>query len=372
MSENEYKEVVTHSYGENVKNSFGNIVIGIILFVISVMLLWNNEGNLAKQNKIANYITKNAIPVEVTAVDKANNNKLISVAGDATTEATLSDGIITIPNALAMKRTVEMYQWQENKHTDTETKMGGTTTETTTYSYEKVWSDSEIDSSDFHVKSHVNPPFTVKSQRWNAKTGKLGDFNLIETQTSALHHLEDYTNLPQNAKYTISENYYYKASDVANPQIGDIRISYSYLPSGSQISVIGMQRTNKTITPMISKEGRVYLQYDGLLSQDEVVEKYRQGNVFMRNLLRFVGFILMFIGLNIVLKPLSVLLSFIPIFKNIMSAITGGLVLLISAVLSLTIIAISWLFYRPLLTVGLFIIIAVLIVAIKYMIKPQK
>ena len=369
MSEDSIKEVTTHSFGENVKNSFGGIIIGILLFVASIMVLWTNEGNLAKQNKIAKFVCENAIPVEVTTVDKANDNKLISTSGEAVTEVSLTDGILTVPNALVLERKVEMYQWRENQNTDSETKMGGSTTDVTTYSYEKVWSDSAIDSSDFHSKSHANPPFTIKSARYNAKTGKFGDYNLKETQTSALHHLTDYTDLPQNPQYKTFDSYYYRGNDINDPKIGDVRISYSYIPSGTQLSVIGMQRTDKTITPMVSKLGRIYIQYDGLLSQDEMIEKYRQGNVFTRNIVRFLGFILMYIGLNMILKPLSVVLSFIPIFEKIVSAITGGLVLLISAILSLTIIAVSWLFYRPFFSICLFVIVAGLVICLKKVLK---
>lgn len=367
MGENEYTETVTRSYGENVKNSIGGIVFGLLLFVLSIVLLWNNEGNLANKNEIAKFINKEAIPVESVKVDTANNNKLISTTGEATTEAKLTDGIITVPQALVLNRNVEMYQWQENQETKSETKMGGSTTETTTYTYEKVWSDHQIDSSKFHKTSYYNPPFTLKSERFEAKTGKFGDFKLCPIQTSSFHNLSDYTELPENSRYKICDNYYYKGNNIEQPSIGDIRISYSYVPSGTQISVVGVQRADKTITPMISKNGKIYIQYEGLLSQNEVIEKYRQGNAFTTNLFRLIGFLMMFFGLNMMLKPLSMVLSFIPLFANLVSAITGGIVFLISAILSLTVIAISWLCFRPVLAIVLFIIIAGLI----YLIKTQ-
>ena len=370
MSENEFQETTTHSYGENVKNSFGNIIVGVLLFIGSIMILWTNEGNLANKNQMANYINKTAIPVEAAAIDKSNNNKLISTSGEATTEATLSDGIITLPKTLVLNRKVEMYQWEENQETKTDTKMGGTTTETTTYSYEKVWSEHQIDSTKFKRTSYYNPPFPLKSQRYEAKTGKFGEYKLSDSQFKSFHSLEDYTDLPQNPKYTIYDNCYYNGN-AESPKIGDIRITYSYLPSGAQISVIGVQRADNTITPMVSKKGRIYIQYDGLLSQDELLEKFRQGNAFMANLLRIVGFIMMFAGLNMILGPIATLLSFIPFFSQLVSAITGGVVFLISAVLSLTIIAVSWCFYRPLLTIGLLVIVAGLIFLIKALIKNK-
>ncbi len=359
------QEIKTISYGQNVKNAFGSVIVGVVLFISAVLVLWFNEGNCAANNKIASYVNKNATPVEITSVDKINDNKLITVSGQAETAESLSDGIITVPNALALKRSVEMYQWEEDKKTESKTKVGGTTTETTTYTYDKVWSENEIDSSKFHNTSYSNPPFTLKSERYNAKTGKFGDFVLSDVQTGAIGDLEPYTKLAQNYQYKIFQNYYYKGNNPQAPNIGDVRISYSYMPSGAKISVIGLQRSDKTITPMVSKFGRIYIQYNGLLSQAEMVEKFKKDNAFTTNIFRVFGFLLMFIGLNILLRPLSVLLSFIPLFEKLVSAITGGIVFLISIILSMAIIAVAWLFYRPVAAVCLLVIVVALAVLIK-------
>ena len=371
MNENSYTEITTNSFGRNIKNSFVGLVLGLILFLVSIFVLWFNEGNLAKQNQIAIYINKNAIPVESISVDKINDNKLISTSGNAITDESLTDGIITIPNALVLSRKVEMYQWKENQQTKTDTNLGGSSTKKTMYSYEKVWSEYPINSSNFHKTLYVNPSFTIKSERFNAQKGDFGDFVLSNYQTSSFNNLYEYLNLPQNPKYVISGNYYYKTKNIESPNIGDIRISYKYMPSDSPISVIGMQRTDKTITPIAIKQGNVYIQYDGLLTKAEMIEKFKKNNIVITNIFRFVGFLLMFIGLNLILRPIAVLLSFIPIFEKIISFLSGGLVFLISAVLSLIIIAISWAFYRPILTIGLSTVVAALIVLIKNKIKQQ-
>ena len=76
-----------------------------------------------------------------------------------------------------------MYQWQENVKTSSKDELGGGTTETKTYSYEKVWSSNEIESKDFKQKKYVNPSsFPVKSARYYAETGDLGDFKLTSQQ----------------------------------------------------------------------------------------------------------------------------------------------------------------------------------------------
>ena len=50
-----------------------------------------------------------------------------------------------------------MYQWQETKTEETtKDSVGGGETTTTRYEYDKIWSDSEIDSSSFQQPSHSN------------------------------------------------------------------------------------------------------------------------------------------------------------------------------------------------------------------------
>ena len=364
-----FKETNTISFGSKIKNSIVGVLIGIILFIASIIVLWCNEGNYAKQIQIADYINKNAVPTDSAIIDRINDGKLITTFGSATTKQTLSDDIIAIHDSLVMERTVEMYQWIENKQTERKDNMGGSTTETTTYSYEKVWSAREVDSSDFHKQSYVNPHFTIKSARYNASEGRLGEYKLTETQTSRLNDTIEFTNLPQNSKYKLIDNYYYQGTDFNNPKIGDIRISYSYIPSGKKISVVGKQNSDNTISQMYTKKGNIYIQYDGTLSLDEILYKFRHDNSLMTNIFRILGFVLMCIGLNLIKEPIAAVLSVVPVLSNIFSGLTFVLVAIIALILSLLVIAIAWLFYRPLLAAVLIAVIVYLIMVLKDKLK---
>jgi hypothetical protein len=64
-------------------------------------------------------------------------------------------------------RRVEMYQWEEEEHTETHDEMGGGQTTETTYTYNKVWSENHIDSSNFYKSSqYVNPSWKYESETW--------------------------------------------------------------------------------------------------------------------------------------------------------------------------------------------------------------
>lgn len=360
------------SYGKNIKNSFGGAVLGFILFIASFVLLWWNEGHSVMQIKKADYINKNAVAVASDTVDRQNDNALISTSGEAVTNETLNDGLISIQNALVLDRKVEMYQWDEDVETSRKDNLGGSTTETKTYRYKKTWSDWEINSDNFANKSHVNPKFKIKSERVNAKTGKMGAYNITETQTDRIRGLQSYTSLPYNPQYKIENGVYYQGKDINNPEIGDIKISYKYAPSGVKISLIGQQKADNTISQYQFKKGEIYIQYSGLLTQDEMVEKFKNTNTLITNILRVAGFLLMFVGLNLIINPIITILKFIPFVASITSFLTMGVVFLVSLILSLLNIAIAWFVYRPLLSILLLVIISGIAYLISQKIKSKK
>ena len=340
-----FTETNNLSFGQNIKNSFAGVIIGIILFLASFVILWLNEGHSVAQIAKANYMAKNAIEVSTDIINRDNDNKLIQVSGKAVTNTTLTDDIVTIPNAFALSRNVEMYQWQENSQTETKDEVGGSTTETTTYSYEKVWSSERIDSEDFHKSGHNNPKFPLQSADYYAESGKLGEYNKIFEST------------------------YYKGYDPENPNIGDIRISYEYVPSGVNISIIGQQKSDNTISNLKLKNSSVYLQMDGLNTKEEMINSFRQDNKFFTNFIRIVGWLLMFIGLNLLINPLVTLFKIFPFASSIIGFLTSGLMFLVSLALSLLTIAIAWFAYRPTLSIGLIIVICGIIYLIKSKVK---
>ena len=360
-----YTETTKISYGENIKNSLSGLIIGLILFLASFVVLWMNEGHNVAQLGKASYMNKNAIEISAEKIDRNNDNKLVQVSGEATTNETLTDKTITVSNVFVLSRKVEMYQWEENVKTEKKDELGGGTTETKTYTYEKIWSDREINSNNFKKPSYSNPPFPVKSEDYYAKSGKLGDFMLTSKQIERMHAYKELENLPQKYEYKINGNSYYKGNDLQNPQIGDIKISYQFVPSGTGISIIGKQKPDNTLTSMTYKDSTVYLQQDGIKDKAEMLDTFKQSNKIFTIILRVAGWFIMFIGLSMLINPLVVLFKVVPFLEKFVGAITGGVIFLISLVLSLLTIAIAWLAYRPLLSIGLLIVVGGLVFVLK-------
>jgi len=116
MSPDTVTEVTSQSWFSRIGDSFKGIIGGILLILIAVVLLFWNEGRAVKRYKTLQEGRGAVVSVSVTTVDPANEGKLIHVTGTAETDATLTDPIFGISvNAVKLRRSVEMYQWEESE-----------------------------------------------------------------------------------------------------------------------------------------------------------------------------------------------------------------------------------------------------------------
>ena len=94
-----------------------------------------------------------------------------------------------------------------------------------------------------------------------------------------------------------------------------------------------------------------------------------KGNAMWTWILRIIGFLLMKAGFGAILHPLSVLADVVPFIGNIVGAGTGIIGTLLALPLSLVVIAIAWIFYRPVIGI---IILAVVIASIVLLVMKLK
>ena len=362
------------SYGGRIKNSIVGFIIGILLFLASFVVLWKNEANGARLANQEKYVEKNAIEVSVETPQRENDNKIIVTSGKLLTQESLSDENLMVRNALVLNREVEMYQWVEHKHTETRDKLGGGEERITTYEYKTEWRSKHIDSSHFeHPQGHQNPDFPIASIRLNAPVSQFGGFIGGELQSSQIKSLQPITNLPQSNIYEfIDGKYYSKGASVSAPKVGDIRISYSYAPSGVTISLIGNQNPNNTISAHPTKYGKIYWQEDDLADKATMLKNFKAHNSMRTNLVRLVGWLLMFFGLLLISGPLSAIAKFIPFLGNVTGFLGAIVALLNSLVLSIITIAIAWFAYRPFSAILLLLVAGLIIYGINNMISKNK
>lgn len=353
-----FTEVSHQSWFSRIGSAIKGIFFGLIIFVIAFPLLFWNEGRAVRRQKTLEEGSGLVMSVSADRVDPANDGKLIHVTGTADTTETLKDPVFGVSaNALKIRRDVEMYQWEEKEKKNTRKKIGGGTTTTTTYSYSKTWSSSVIHSSNFkQAGDHQNPGnMPYASETWTANPVTLDAYTL---SSSLLGKINTYTSLAVDADTSAPAgmqkvgDIFYRGENPASPEIGDIRVTFQKVPA-TPVSIVAKQVQN-TFEPYTSKNGgKLELLEIGTFSAEAMFTQAQADNRTMTWLIRGGGFLLMWIGLGMMLKLLSVLADVLPFLGNIIGAGTSLIAGLVAAVLSLITVAVAWVVYRPLLGVAL-------------------
>lgn len=153
----------------------------------------------------------------------------------------------------------------------------------------------------------------------------------------------------------------FSTANPSAPEIGDVRITWTYIPETMPVSIASVQKENSFV-PYIAENGYdVNLLYTGTHSMKAVFQKAHNENTILTWILRLVGWVMMFIGVQMILKPLSVLADVLPIAGDIVEVGTSLIAFLVSAISALVVIAIAWLFYRPVLSICLLAVVGVLV-----------
>ena len=141
--------------------------------------------------------------------------------------------------------------------------------------------------------------------------------------------------------------------DVATQtRIGDMRVTFRVIYP-HDVSIIAKQKGDSFIDYTAKNGKKVDMLSDGVKDAAEMFAAARSANTVLTWLVRVGGFLLMFIDLSMVLKPLSVLADVLPILGDIVEMGTGLVAGLAALVCSLVTIAVAWLFYRPVLGIAL-------------------
>lgn len=375
-------ETTKVSWGSRLGGSLKGIITGVALVCAGVSLLFWNEGRSVDRAKALDETSAKVISLDSPKVDYANDGKVIHVTGKATTADVISDYIfpVVVSNSYKLVRDVEMYQWYEDSHTETKTKLGGGEEQVTTYTYHKKWSNRMIDSSSFKSSSdHINPSdWYVKPAKEVAKTVNVGDFRLSDSQIESPHtsiklnfnDLGIITNTTLNRrKFVISQDGFYclgensvnmlSTNDVvatipSSPNVGDIRITFKYYPVGD-LSFIGEQRGDMIIAHA-TKTGSVLLQQEGIHSSESMMKSAKDANKFLTYLLRIIGLMMIYIGLNSVFGILAVLADVVPFIGSLVRAGVKFVCGVLALVIGLVTIAVAWMYFRPMVSIPLLVV----------------
>jgi hypothetical protein len=275
-------------------------------------------------------------------------------------------------DTLRLKRSVEMYEWKEEKSSSSHTSFGGSKTTETTYSYHKVWSNEPIASQTFHeANTHRNPPMPIRSATVTGEGVKLGAYSVDPAVTAQLNEftpIPPLTDFPANLGYRVDGDRLYRGSDGASPQIGDVRVGFSAI-SAETISVVAAQ-AGRRLAPYRMQNGYVLvIAKPGVAGAGDLFGEKKHEESRLTWILRGAGFAGMFFGFLLLTQPLTVLASILPFLEGIMGAGTALVAFALAVPLTLVTIAIAWFAHRPML--GIALLAAGLVVPVALHFRPR-
>lgn len=366
--------VSSQSWLGRIRESFKSFLMGFAMFIAAFPVLFLNEGRAVRTEKSLKEGQGAVVTVPADRVDPANEQKLVHLSGPAATEETLSDPEFGIAaNAIKLRRSVEMYQWQEKKESTTEKRAGGSTETKTTYSYSKGWSNGLADSSSFNEASGHENPSSIPYQNHEEVAQKvtIGAFNLTPSLVSMMDEFESVpvndqaAPLPEplKAQLKVHDGGYYLGAEPQTPQVGDVRISFAAVKP-ADVSVVSKQVGNTFEAYHATAGMDIEMLKRGVHTAKDMFETALAQNTMLTWILRAVGFVMMFLGLVMFFRPLSVLGDVVPFIGSMLAFGTGIFALAISGALSVATIAVAWVVYRPVLGILLLSVAIAALVAL--------
>ncbi|PJA41444.1 MAG: hypothetical protein CO182_06655, partial [Lysobacterales bacterium CG_4_9_14_3_um_filter_62_6] len=151
MARHSVTEVTHQGFGKRLTNSITGAILGGCLFIAAFPLLWWNEGRAISEYRALSEGADAVVNVANDRIAAANEGKLVHVSGRVEATPLIADaGIGVSVDGLALRRIVEMYQWQESRETHEKKTLGGGSDTVTEYKYQTDWDDDPVNSADFH------------------------------------------------------------------------------------------------------------------------------------------------------------------------------------------------------------------------------
>ena len=389
-----YQETVTTGYGTRVKQSFKSIATGFTLFLGATAMLWWNEGNSVKTADMLEEAQGACVEMEnPNKKDASLEGQLVcGTAMTATTDLLTDKDFGFSVNAISMKRSVEYYQWDEKRTEETKQKLDGSEKKVVTYDYNLKWSSSPIGSKHFKEHStHVNVVLAEfeDDEQW-AEHVSFGAYNL---NNSLIHSINTYEPLRPDMSddmlrvldktiqasyerhYTkkeglnsndynfvhVSDGQLYLGLDPNDSKVGDVRINFEKVAPASEVTVVAVV-DGDGFKPFKAKNGYTLEKLVmGRKDMNQFFENEQETNTFNTWAYRILGIVMVIGALKLIFGFVVTLTRIVPFLSTIVGWGVGVICTVLGVVWSLFVIAVAWLFYRPIVGIALLAIAGILV-----------
>lgn len=344
-----------------VKRSWLTTLIGTVLVVVALAVMFDNERSAVGVTHALDdgYSRILVIPDTTSVVFEENNGKLVLVSGELDIRDDLTDVTygVSIP-AINLKKTAQMYQWYEMEDDRKEVAHEGDHDAhvEATYSYARDWFDRKIDSESFHnTMGHHNPEqWPVNSSLSQNPSVRIGNFLLGHELKNMFNTYTPFTSDQRpdsSANIKMHAGLYFHAKNVWQPDIGDVRVQFSYAGKhGETVTVVGKQ-SGREIKPFLSESTgsnqELLFLYAGHRTAEDIFQSEHAQNRITTWAFRIAAWLASFIGLNIISHILEMIVDEYPYVRNILVMRVTSIPFSLSISLMLFTTGLSWLLYRP-------------------------
>jgi hypothetical protein len=365
------------SLSSRIMGSILRVLFGLALLVGGLYGIAWNEGRSVHRIQALQHAQAQVVSVNPQTDLSSQNGKLIHASGLATTKDQLNDPEFSIQaGAIALIRTVKMYQWKETQTEHTTKNADGSESHETTYSYQKVWSSRWLNSSRFYrPQGHENPAsMPYSSERWVAPRVTLGTVVLDRVFVDQIQQQTPVTVTPTqlaaiNAQRT-GTPFSLQAGGLTTTQgkqaqIGDLIVRFNTIEPQT-VSVMG-QLQGTQLQAFNAPTGAIELLSYGRVSASAMIQRALERNTVLTWLIRLGLFIALWVGLMCLIGPLRVVLGVIPFLGAVANLALGLAALILALVVSLVAIGVAWMAYRPALAGALFLAGLVIVLVIGHL-----
>lgn len=325
--------------------AFAGVFFGILLCLGAVVLLWTNEGRVD--------LSRIAREAAIVAPDgsAAGGAQVVSVTGALEIVEPATDPLFGIRGEyLQLTRNVEMYAWVEHERDDH-------------YNYELEWTAEPPDSGVFeYPEGHINPPLPIRTETFSAMEGRIGHFTFDPSRFSSLPAAEAASlgsDLATSSEVQVigDTTLYIGKGSPQTPEVGDVRITYQAVQVQGTVTLFGQVEGNR-VEPYLYDDDRLYGVWPG--NHEEALAAMHRAYTAQGWAFRVFGVILMWIGLSLVLHPLTSLLGRIPLLGRVGQGAVWVITLVVALGISIPIILASLVVHHlPLLLFAFFVLLGI-------------
>jgi len=340
------------------------VPLGVLLVGLSVLLLWMNENITPRADLAAGaHVLSADTPVR-------SQRGVSTVTGELGASAPVQDAeFVRGVDGVLLYRSVEYYRWVELESRETERRWGGGRRTTHEYDYKRAWLPHVPNSEYFAFPDgHTNPPPVVADAVFVAEDVRVGAwafdiyalFSVPHRQRLLLDSVE-LIGRAENAT-RVGNSLYMGDADPTSPTVGDERVTFFYVPTGSLVTIFGKAENGGFVPYSSKRHGVFYDMHGGELETAIDILAYEDS---MRlYLLRILGFFGLWFGFYLLGSVFIAVADIIPPVGGVLRIIVGVLALFPTISLGTIVVALGMAASNPWITGTVLTLLVALIIVL--------